>query len=142
LKEHELELFVKLQLTSFEISDEKEKNKTQKHTYRYNYNHSLLLCRSAYLKLCGINDYLLFALQNLLQSNSLTKRVYRNFGCTSKTESRVFLDLNITLPIKQFLVQYGMIHKFPSPLRYQDDSGVFIYLPTGQTYNSKIMARD
>ncbi|CAG8728629.1 12070_t:CDS:1, partial [Gigaspora rosea] len=32
--------------------------------------------------------------------------------------------------------QYGTIHGFPSPLRHQDDSGVFIYLPTGQTYVS------
>ncbi|CAG8801256.1 897_t:CDS:2, partial [Dentiscutata erythropus] len=41
---------------------------------------------------------------------------------------------NITFPIKQFLIQYGTIHGFPSPLRHQDDSGVFIYLPTGQTF--------
>ncbi|CAG8842718.1 34055_t:CDS:2, partial [Racocetra persica] len=44
--------------------------------------------------------------------------------------------LAITFPIKQFLVQYGTIHRFSSPLRHQDDSGVFIYLPTGQTYVS------
>ncbi|CAG8816175.1 11524_t:CDS:1, partial [Racocetra fulgida] len=43
LEERELELFVKSQLTSFEISDEKEKNKTPRHTYRYNYNYSLPL---------------------------------------------------------------------------------------------------
>ncbi|CAG8805033.1 27938_t:CDS:1, partial [Dentiscutata erythropus] len=43
---------------------------------------------------------------------------------------------NITFPIKQFLIQYGTIHKFSSPLRHQDDSGVFIYLLTGQTFVS------
>ncbi|CAG8797406.1 12926_t:CDS:1, partial [Racocetra fulgida] len=90
----------------------------------------------AYLKLYGINDYLLSTLQNHLQSNGLTERVHGNSRRASKTESRVFLDLNITLPIKQFLVQYGMIHGFSSPLWHQDDSGVFIYLPTGQIYNS------
>ncbi|CAG8810217.1 5488_t:CDS:1, partial [Racocetra fulgida] len=102
----------------------------------YNYNSSLSLCKPAYLKLCGINDYLLSTLQNHLQSNGLTERVHGNTGRPSKTESRVFLDFNITFPIKQFLVQYGAIHGFPSPLRHQDDSGVFIYLPTGQTYVS------
>ncbi|CAG8492257.1 15423_t:CDS:2 [Gigaspora margarita] len=136
LEEHELELFIKSQLMSFEISDEKSKNKTQKHIYRYNYNNSLLLCKTAYLKLCGINDYLLSTLQNHLQINGLTERVHGNTGHASKTESRVFLEFNITSTIKQFLIQYGTIHGLPSPLRHQDDSGVFIYLPTSQTYTS------
>ncbi|KAF0476725.1 chaperonin: PROVISIONAL [Gigaspora margarita] len=122
LEERELELFVKSQLTSFEISNEKEKNKIQKHTYRYNYNYFLPLCRPAYLELCGINNYLLSILQNHLQSNGLTERVYGNSRRASKTKSRVFLDLSIILPIKQFLVQYGMIHGLPSPLQHQDDS--------------------
>ncbi|KAF0546607.1 chaperonin: PROVISIONAL [Gigaspora margarita] len=38
LEKHELELFIKSQLMSFEISDEKSKNKTQMHIYKYNYN--------------------------------------------------------------------------------------------------------
>ncbi|CAG8697812.1 3140_t:CDS:1, partial [Dentiscutata heterogama] len=59
-----------------------------------------------------------------------------NTGRASKTDSRVFLDLAITFPIKQFLVQYGTIHEFLSPLRHQDDSGIFIYHPTSQTYVS------
>ncbi|CAG8810613.1 25378_t:CDS:2, partial [Racocetra persica] len=69
LEEHELELFIKSQLMSFEMT---------------------------YLKLCGINDYLLSTLQNHLQINGLTERVHGN----------------------------------------TDDSGVFIYLPTSQTYTS------
>ncbi|CAG8746370.1 5385_t:CDS:2 [Gigaspora margarita] len=67
----------------------------------------------AYLKLCRVNDYLLSTLQNHLQSNGLTEHVHGNTG-----------------------LQYGAIHGFPSPLWHQDDSGVFIYLPTGQTYVS------
>ncbi|CAG8785015.1 22760_t:CDS:2, partial [Dentiscutata erythropus] len=134
LEECELELFIKSQLISFEISDEKSKNKTHKHTYKYNYNNSLLLCKPVYLKLCEISDYLLSTLQNHLQLNGLTKRIHGNAGHVSKTESRVFLDYNITFPIKQFLTQYGAIYRFPSPLRHQDDSGVFIYLLTSQTY--------
>ncbi|CAG8617531.1 9166_t:CDS:2 [Dentiscutata heterogama] len=130
LEEHELELFIKSQLISFEISDEKLKNKTQKHIYKYNYNSFLLLCKPTYLKLCEINDYLLCILQNHLQLNRLTEHVHGNTRCVSKTDSRVFLDLAITFPIKQFLVQYGTIYRFSSPLRHQDDSGIFIYLPT------------
>ncbi|CAG8524622.1 14368_t:CDS:2 [Dentiscutata heterogama] len=76
LEEHELELFIKLQ----------------------------------------INDYLLSTLQNHLQSNGLTEHVYGNTGHASKTESRVFLEFNITFSIKQFLIQYGTVHEFPSPL--------------------------
>ncbi|KAF0550183.1 chaperonin: PROVISIONAL [Gigaspora margarita] len=33
-----------------------------------------------------------------------------------KQNQEFFLDFNITFPIKQFLVQYGKIHGFPSPL--------------------------
>ncbi|CAG8796657.1 8198_t:CDS:1, partial [Gigaspora rosea] len=43
---------------------------------------------------------------------------------------------NITSTIKQFLIQYGTFHGLPSPLWHQDDSVVFIYLPTSQTYTS------
>ncbi|CAG8480525.1 2339_t:CDS:1 [Dentiscutata heterogama] len=137
LEEQELELFIKLQLMSFELTDEKSDNKTlKKHTYKYNYNSSLPLCKPVYLKLCRINEYLLSTLQNHLQSNELTERVHRNTRHASKMESRVFLDFNITFAIKQFLVQYGAIHEFLSSLRHQDDSGIFIYLPTGQTYVS------
>ncbi|CAG8554281.1 12590_t:CDS:1 [Cetraspora pellucida] len=136
LEECELELFIKSQLISFEISDEKSKNKTHKHTYKYNYNNSLLLCKPVYLKLCRISNYLLSTLQNHLQLNELTEHIHGNAGHASKTESRVFLDYNITFPIKQFLIQYRAIHRFLSPLRHQDNFGVFIYLPTGQTYTS------
>ncbi|CAG8546424.1 5410_t:CDS:2, partial [Cetraspora pellucida] len=110
LEEHKLELFIKSQLMSFEII--------------------------AYLKLCGIIDYLLFTLQSHLQINGLTEHVHRNTGHASKMESRVFLDFNITSTIKQFLIQYGIIHRLPSTLRHHDDSGVFIYLLTSQSYIS------
>ncbi|CAG8719505.1 13275_t:CDS:1, partial [Cetraspora pellucida] len=135
LEKHKLELFIKLQLMSFELTDKKSDNKTnKKHTYKYNYNSSLTLCRPAYLKLYKINDYLLSTLQNHLQSNGLTEHVYGNTGHASKTKLRVFLEFNLTFLIKQFLIQYRTIHRFPSPLRHQDDFGVFIYLSTGQTF--------
>ncbi|CAG8790516.1 26185_t:CDS:2, partial [Racocetra persica] len=131
LEAQERELFIKSQLLSFEITNEKSDNKTsEKHTYKFNYNNSLPLCKPAYLKLCGMNSYLLFTLQTHLQLNRLTERVYRNTRRVAKTESRVFLDFNITFPIKQFLIQYGTIYKLSSPLQHQDDSDVFIYLPT------------
>ncbi|CAG8553733.1 30025_t:CDS:2 [Racocetra persica] len=111
LEEHELEFFIKSQLMSFAITDEKSNNKTSiKYTYKFNYNNSLPLW--------------------------LTERVHRNTEHASKTESRVFLDFNITFSIKQFLIQYGTIYGFSSPLRHQDDSGVFIYFPTSRTYVS------
>ncbi|CAG8510218.1 13757_t:CDS:2 [Dentiscutata heterogama] len=112
LEEHELELFIKLQLLSFEITDEKSDNKTfKKYTYKFNYNNSLPLCKLAYLKLCGINSYLLYTLQSYLQLNRLTN---------------MFMEI-----LDQFLIQYGTINRFPSPLRYQDDSEI------GKVYASK-----
>ncbi|CAG8493820.1 13426_t:CDS:2 [Dentiscutata heterogama] len=92
--------------------------------------------RTCFEKLCRINNYLLCTLQNYLQLNGLTERVYRNTGRASKTDSRVFLDLAIIFLIKQFLVQYRTIHRFSSLLRHQDNSSIFIYLLTGQIYVS------
>ncbi|CAG8823155.1 18256_t:CDS:1, partial [Racocetra fulgida] len=44
LEEHELELFIKSQLMSFELTDEKSDTKIlKKRTYKYNYNSSLSL---------------------------------------------------------------------------------------------------
>ncbi|CAG8838592.1 44546_t:CDS:2, partial [Gigaspora margarita] len=42
---------------------------------------------------------------------------------------------NITFPIKQFLVQYGEIHGFSSPLWYQDNSAAVL---EKQYYNNYI----
>ncbi|CAB4475856.1 unnamed protein product [Rhizophagus irregularis] len=52
------------------------------------------------------------------------------------TDNRVFLNSEITFPLKQFLVQYSCIHGLPSPLRHRNDSNTFIYLPTDRTYTS------
>ncbi|CAG8535540.1 10163_t:CDS:2 [Scutellospora calospora] len=41
----------------------------------------------------------------------------------------IIYDLNIFFQNSNNL-QYGAIHRFLSPLWYQDNSGVFIYLPT------------
>src|SRR5579859_740483 len=55
LDKKELELVIKTQLMIFEISNEKTGNSTTPNIqrYRYCYNASLLLCKSAFLKLCG-----------------------------------------------------------------------------------------
>ncbi|PKK61413.1 hypothetical protein RhiirC2_791838 [Rhizophagus irregularis] len=132
------ELFIKIQLMSFEISNEKiEKNETEKktrHSYKYSFNISLPLCKPAYLKLCNLSDYKLSALQTHLQENGLTERTHGNTGCVSRRNLRVFVDFNITSSIKEFLTQYGTIHGLPSPMRHQNDSGNFIYLPTNENY--------
>ncbi|CAG8703157.1 23275_t:CDS:2, partial [Racocetra persica] len=91
LEAQEHELFIKSQLLSFEITNEKSDNKmSEKHTYKFNYNNSLPLCKPAYLKLCGMNSYLLFTLQTHLQLNGLTECIHRNTGHASKTELSFF----------------------------------------------------
>jgi len=82
LKKPELNLFIKAQLMSFEISNEKfqsnnediemlnESNKIiqpqHRHRYRFNFNSSLPVCKPTYLKLYNINENLLLILQNHL----------------------------------------------------------------------------
>ncbi|CAG8502444.1 8885_t:CDS:1, partial [Rhizophagus irregularis] len=133
----ELELVIKAQLMVFEITNEKSDN-TNSNTqrYRYCYNASLPLCKPAFLKLCGINDYLLGTLQNHLHTEGLSERIHENIGRIPMTDNRVFLNSEITFPLKQFLVQYSCIHGLPSPLRHRNDSNTFIYLPTDRTYTS------
>ncbi|GBC06273.1 hypothetical protein RclHR1_06720009 [Rhizophagus clarus] len=116
---------------SFEISNKKDKSH---HNYRYSFNISLPLYKTAYLKLCNLNDYKLLTLQNHYQENRLTERIHENTGHASRRNSKVFVNFNITSSIKQYLTQYGIINGLPSPMRHQNDSGNFIYLPTDENY--------
>ncbi|CAB4487542.1 unnamed protein product [Rhizophagus irregularis] len=140
LEKHEFELHIKSQLMVFEISNEKdeknEKDKKSRHSYRYSFNISLPLCKPAYMKLCNLNDYKLLTLQTHLQENGLIERTHGNTGCVSRRNSKVFVDFNITSSVKEYLVQYGTIYGLPSPMRHRNDSGNFIYLPTGENYTS------
>jgi hypothetical protein len=139
LEKSEFELFIKTQLMSFEISNNKdnkdEKDKT-KHTYKYSFNVSLPLCKTAYLKLCNLNDYKLLALQTHYQKYGLIERVHGNTGKASKRNSKVYVDFNITTSVKEYLTNYGIINGLPSPMRHRNDSGNFIYLPTNESYTS------
>ncbi|CAG8734736.1 16380_t:CDS:2 [Dentiscutata erythropus] len=134
LEKPELELFLKAQLMAFEITNKNEES--QRQNYRYNYNVSLLLCKPVFLKLCGISDHFLLAIQKHLQEKGLTKRTHGNTGRVPKLKSKVFLDSSITFPVKRFLEQYGNINGLPSPMRHKNESEPFIYLPTGNTYTS------
>src|SRR2546429_253895 len=102
LDKKELELVIKTQLMTFEITNEKSDSTIQK--YKYCYNASLPLCKTAFLKLCGINDYLLSTLQNHLQTKGLSERIHKNIGRIPMTDNGVFLNSEITFPLKQFLV--------------------------------------
>ncbi|PKK60005.1 hypothetical protein RhiirC2_719416 [Rhizophagus irregularis] len=135
LEKSEFELFIKTQLISFKIVNEKNEKKIR-HSYRYSFNISLPLCKTAYLKLCNINDYKLTTLQSHLQENGLTQRIHGNTGRVSRRNSRVFVDFNITSSVKEYLTQYGNIFGLPSPMRHRNDSGNFIYLPTSESYTS------
>lgn len=135
LQKNELELVIKAQLMTFEISNDSENTqKTQK--YKYCYNSSFSLCKPVYLKLCGINEYLLSKLQNHLNENGLSERIHGNTGRIPKSNTKVFPNSDITFPLKQFLVQYSNIHGLPSPMRHRNDSGTFIYLPTDKSIQS------
>ncbi|CAG8454451.1 14350_t:CDS:2 [Dentiscutata heterogama] len=134
LEKSELVLFLKAQLMAFEINNKNVES--QRQNYRYNYNASLLLCKPVFLKLCGINNHFLLAIQKHLQENGLTERTHRNTGCIFKLKSKVYLDSSITFSVKCFLKQYGNINGLPSPMRYKNESEPFIYLPTGNIYTS------
>ncbi|RIB03205.1 hypothetical protein C2G38_2225779 [Gigaspora rosea] len=88
LEKHELDLFIKSQLMP------------------------------AYLKLCGINEYLLSALQDYLQLNRLTEHVHRNTRCASKTESRYEIIPNLEFQPHASLIEYDK-HKVAANLERQ-----------------------
>src|SRR6266511_1955844 len=90
LEKNDLEFFIKSQLLSFEITNEKNNN-SQRHHYKYNFNTSLPLYKSAYIMLCRISDYKLLALQTHL----LIERIYGNAGHAKRRNSKVFLNLKL-----------------------------------------------
>jgi len=131
----ELEIFLKAQLMSFEITNEKANNESKSRiTYKYNFNTSLPLCKTVYLKLNGITEYFLSAIQKHLQENGLAERIHGNTGHSPKLSSRVFIDFNLSFTVKQFLIQYSNTYGLPSPFRHKTDSDVFIYLQTDTNY--------
>ncbi|GES97024.1 hypothetical protein GLOIN_2v1842132 [Rhizophagus clarus] len=138
LEKKELELVIKTQLMTLEITNEKSDNSTTTNLqrYKYCYNTTLPLCRPVFLKMCGINDYLLRTLMDHLHAKGLSERIHGNMGRIPKTDNRAFVNSDITFPLKQFLVQYSCIHGLPSPLRHRNDSNTFIYFPTNRTYTS------
>ena len=79
---------------------------------------------------------MLVNIQEHLHKNGLNERIHKNTGRIPKTDSRIFIDSNITFSLKQFLTQYSNIHGLPSPLRHKNDSGTFIYLPTDKNIKS------
>ena len=136
LEKSQFELFIKTQLMSFEIFNKKDENDRMRHNYRYSFNISLPLCKNAYLKLCNLNDYKLSTLQTHYQENGLAERIHDNTGQTSRRNSQVFLDFNVTSSVKQYLTQFGITHGLPFPMRHRNDSGNFIYLPTSENYTT------
>jgi hypothetical protein len=133
LEKDELELFIKAQMMSFEATSITSETR---HKYRYNFSYHLPLCQPAYIKLCGITEYMLKTLQGDLQMNGLSERLHKNIGRTPQIESRAQVDLEVGLMVKQYLQQYANIFGLPSPMRHLDDSDAFIHLPTGKTYVS------
>ncbi|CAB5389072.1 unnamed protein product [Rhizophagus irregularis] len=102
LEKKELELVIKTQLMTFEITNEKSDNSTTSslQKYKYCYNTTLPLCRPAYLKMCGINDYLLRTLMDYLHAKGLIERIHGNVGRIPKTDSRAFVNSDITFLLK------------------------------------------
>ena len=135
LEKSQFEIFLKAQLMSFEITNEKTENPSRV-TYKYNFNNSLPLCKPTFLKLIGKTDYYLSTLQKYLQDNGLVERTHGNTGRAPILLSRAYINLDVSSSVKNFLIQYSNIHGLPSPLRHRNDSGVFIYLPTENTYVS------
>lgn len=122
---------------SFEFTNEKNNNNdSQRHYYKYNFNSSLPLCKPTYLKLCGISDFVFLSIQTHLQTDGLKERIHRNTGHAKRRDSKVYLDLELTSQVKEYLIQYTNINGLPSPMRHRNDTGNFIYLPCGENFTS------
>ena len=81
LEKTELDLFLKAQLLSFEVTNNESK---LKNSYKYNFNASFPICKTVYLKLNNITEYKLSAIQKHLQEDKLRERIHGNTGYSSK----------------------------------------------------------
>ncbi len=131
----QFELFLKGQLMFFEMTNEKTENSIRT-VYKYNFSNSFPLCKPTYLKLIGKTDYYLLTIQKYLQENGLMERIHGNTGHAPILSSRAYINIDVSSLVKNYLIQYSNIYGLPSPLRYRNDSRVFIYLPTEKTYKS------
>lgn len=62
------------------------------------------------MKLCGISKYMLLTLQDDLKANGLAGRLHGNLKRAPKLSSRAYIDLDYSVLVKNFIIQYGEIH--------------------------------
>src|SRR6185369_2063578 len=98
--------------------------------YRYQYNASIHICQKVFLKLCNISENKLLNLQKHLQDDGLQSHLHGNLKKIPVLQSCAMVDLNTATSVEKFKTQYANIHGLPSPMRLQDSSDPFIYLPT------------
>lgn len=125
LDSEKLDLCILTQLMVFKLDNDK-----QKIHYRYQYNASIRICQKVFLKLCNISENKLLNLQKHLQDDGLQSRLHGNLKKIPVLQSRAMVDLNTATSVEKFKTQYANIHGLPSPMRLQDSSDPFIYLPT------------
>ena len=127
LENEKKDLCIKVQLMVFEFKKDESKSITK---YKYQYNSSIYICQKVFLKLCNIGENKLSDLQTHLQNNGLYDRLHGNLKNVPRLNSRAAVTLDTAIFVEQFKAQYANIHGLPSPLRIQDSSDPFIYLPT------------
>jgi len=133
LEKEKRDLCIKAQLMVFEFKKDGSESMTK---YKYQYNSSIYICQKVFLKLCNISKKTLSNLQSHLQNNGLSDRIHGNFKNVPKLSSRAIVTLDTAIFVEQFKTQYANIHGLPSPMRLQDSSDPFIYLPTDKSISS------
>jgi len=105
--------------------------------FNYHFNSEIPLCKNTYLKLVGISDITLKAINNHLIIEGLAERQHENMKNLPKVASRVTIDQELSTRVYNFIVNYANVHGLPSPGRHmQTDSLAIILLPTEKNYTS------
>ena len=136
LEKNELDIFVKAQLMAMQIKDNENQSSKSRICYKYCYNSSIRICQNVFMKLCGISQYMLLTLQNDLKANGLAGRLHGNLKRAPRLSSHAYIDLDYSVLVKNFIIQYGEIHGYPSPLCHKNDAEVFVYLPTEDKFTT------
>jgi hypothetical protein len=124
---------LKAQLLAMEIENQVNNEKIK---YKYCFNSTYPLCKTAFLKLYNISDRKFDNIIKHLHNEGICERIHGNTGRAPIHKTKVNIDENLKIIVRNFLNQYSLIHGLPSPMRHRNDTGAFIYLPTDKKFIS------
>jgi len=114
----------------------KKKARINKRTL-YCWDRNISLCQKTYLNMLGIGRAHFENVRNHLLNNGLLSRVHGNVKRMPQWKTKMVIDKDVAITVKNFLLNYAEVHGLPSPVRNVNRvTQSIIFLPAEMSYKS------